>query len=248
MAEATDSATVVQRTAQPPRWARLTNVWYVSAGAGIIAILVGAGAFYAGHQSATLQLSNITSRWKEAQQKADMAVAERDLARKDLENLRASIGSADLNSAASAIKYRDRIRELSALVNSYKNQLDRTKLVKSSDSALAAVLSSPNVRVLPFKLLDPLPHAVVTLALAESGEAAFVAANLPKDHHYQLWFVKKDKNDITRGQSFTSTDERTILELSAGTLTGVTQITVTEEALSNADKPSGPPILVLSLG
>jgi hypothetical protein len=247
MANATKFETDVAEPTKPLRESQLTNVWYVSAAAGVIAIVVGAGAFYAGRQSATLQLSNVTSRWKAAQQQADMAAFERDAARKDLDNIRRSIGPTDLNNVASTIQDRDRIRELSAEVNNYRNLLERNKLEKSTDLALAALVSSPNARILPFKLNESLPHAAVNLAFAEGGQAAFVAANLPKEHHYQLWLIKKGKDDITRGQSFTSSADRTILELGAGTLTGVVQIIVTEEALSISEKPARPPIMVLSL-
>jgi hypothetical protein len=247
MADATNPVTLLQSTSQPPRWAQLTNIWYVIATAAVIATLVGVGAFNAGRQSATLQLSDLTSKWKDAQQQHDAAVAERDAARKELDKLKLLTKPAVLDSAASTLKDRARISELNAQVNTLRRQMDGIKGEKSQASVLALILSSPGSRVLPFKLLDPLPRAVVNLAVTEGGDAAFIAANLPPANKYQLWFVKKDKDDITRGQSFTATADRTILELGAGSLTGVTQVLVTQEEPSDATKPTRPAVMTATL-
>lgn len=247
MVDATNHAALAEPATGPSRGTQWTSVWYVSAVAGAIAIVVGAGAFYAGRQSATLDLSKVTSKWKEAQKQADAYASERDTAVKELARLKGSIGSASFHTVDSSMKEADRIRQLTAQVASYKNLVDKSRTEKSTASMLAVVLSSSNAKVLPFKFVEPIRNAVVNLAMAEGGEAAFIASSLPADHHYQIWFVKKDKADITRGQSFTASNEPTILELGAGTLTGVTQILVTEGEAAEGDKPSSPPVMTLAL-
>jgi hypothetical protein len=205
-----------------------------------MAILVGAGAFYAGRQSAILDLSNVTARWKEAEAKADANASERDTARKELDKLKGSLAPVSVQDV-------DRIRKLTAQVNSYRTLVENSRMEKVTNSMLSTVLSGPNARILPFKFVEPIAHAVVNLVMADGGQAVFVAANLSAEHTYQLWFVKKDKDDITRGQSFTATKDSTCLEFGAGTLVGVTQILVTEGATPNDDKPTSPAIMMLTV-
>jgi hypothetical protein len=240
MVDATNGASLAQATEQPSRGTQWTSVWYVAAVAGAIAIVVGAGAFYAGRQSAILDLSTVTAKWKEAEQKADAYASDRDAAKKELDKLKNSLAPVSVQDV-------DKIRKLTAQVNSYKNLVEGASMEKATNSRLAMVLSSPNARILPFTFVEPIAHAVVNLAMADGAKAAFVAANLPADHTYQLWFLKKDKDDITRGQSFTAAKDPTFLEFGAGTLTGVTQILVTEGAAANEDKPTSPAIMTLTL-
>jgi hypothetical protein len=223
--------------------------WSVSAVFAGVAVIVGACSYFAGLQSASLQVAQLTSQLERMQKDAGRGGT---LAQAVVLPVSPSVpGAAPATpNAGVAGSAGENVRRLEAQNTQYHTLLDRQDAEHSAGRSLLAVLAVAHSSLIPLQAAKPGAHKVVAYLLtAPGGRFVFVASSLPSvaaGHQYQLWFFRKDDPSPLRGPVF-DIRQPTAIDLNQVLPAGISSLQLTEEPSGGSDAPSSPPVATCSL-
>jgi hypothetical protein len=219
-----------------------------------ITLLVGVTAWIAGAHYAALHNQHLISEVSDAQKIQSQLRVALDAEKTNTQQLRTTLQAA--SSQSSAIKaasqveaLKQEVLRLQAEVNNYQTVVGRDQSDLAENAILLRALSLPEVRLLPFRAIEPVAAAVAYALIGENGKIVFVASKLPAPpagRDYQLWILRKDDPKVISGGVFNpEATGRALLEVTKSNLDpAVSGFTVTDEPSGGSEGPSGTKLLV----
>ena len=228
----------------------IASVGLFEALAAGIAILVALGAWYAGTRYSHLQNQQLLSELSDAQQHAARLEASLSSERSKREQMvSAEKTEASGRAVSELVNLRRDNSLLRAEVSSYQAFVERDKKDLAANISLLNVFSSPGLRLINLKALEPAANAVAYALILENSKVMLLASTLPKPssgREYQLWLLRKDDPKVVGAGTFTVEDKDRAFHQFTGTATvsEIAGVAVTEEPVGGSDEPTGPKILV----
>jgi hypothetical protein len=217
----------------------LESGWSVSAVFTGVAVIVGVSSYFAGLQSASLQVAQLTSQLHRLQKDAGTSGSRP-------QSNAAPVTTAPQTGADSASDY---VRKLEAQNTQYHILLDRQDAEHSAGRSLLSALGVAQSRLIPMKAAEGGRLVIAYLITAPGSRFVFVASSLPpvqSGHQYQLWFFKGKDAAALRGPVF-DLKQPTAIDLNQVLPSGISSLEITQEPTGGSDAPTGAPIASCSL-
>jgi hypothetical protein len=219
-----------------------------------ITLVVGVTAWIAGAQHTALHNQQVISELSDAQKVQSQLRVALDAEKTSAQQLRTALQAASNQSsaikAASQVEALKReVLRLQAEVNNYQTVVGRDQSELAENAVLLRTLSGPEVRLLPFRAVEPVAAAVAYALIGENGKVVFVAARLPAPpdgRDYQLWILRKDDPKVISGGVFNpEATGRALVEVTKSDLvSAVSGFAVTDEPSGGSESPTGTKLLM----
>jgi anti-sigma-K factor RskA len=222
---------------------------WIAAAAAVILMLI-AGAWFAGHESGSIEAQRLSGRLDASSAlAASRQVALDEWMRKavDFENQLKHTSGAD--TLRKTEDMRRQMLALNAEVNQYKTLLDRQKSADDENTKLMNVLSRPGVRLIALKGFETAKAASAYAFVVEGSRVIFIAGNLPQppgEKEFQLWLLRSQDPKVVSAGTFVPDDQnRVMMEFSDPTeVSNLATIVVTDEPKGGSTDPTGTKLLV----
>lgn len=218
--------------------------------ASAIVLLVGAGGWFAGSQYARLGNQQVASDLVNAQR--SVATLRVELNRRDAQiaDLKRALDSAGAKSAAAQMDSLHRqVMHQQADLNEYQHLSERDKEAVRQNERLLNLLADPGVALMDLHRSKSDTAAVAYALIVENSKILVLASYLPKPpagQEYQVWLMRDaDPKIVSIGTLDPDDSGRAEEEFDdADLVSGVSEITVTEEPAGGSEAPTGPKIFV----
>ncbi|HEX4231476.1 MAG TPA: anti-sigma factor [Bryobacteraceae bacterium] len=250
IAELSKKAPVFPRPVASPSHGKFAWTWGWMVVAGIVVMMLIAGAWFAGHESASIEAQRLSAQLNQLSNlAADRQVLLDEATRRETEFEGQLKSAGDADAMRKREETRREILALDAEVNEYKSLLSRQKSAENDSQRLLNVLSHPGVRLLALKGADIAKQTAAYALIAEASRVIFIAANLPalpKDKQFQLWLLRSQDPKIVNAGTFIPDDQdQAMVEFSDPTeVSDLTGVAVTDEPKSGSLEPTGTKLLV----
>ena len=213
----------------------------VSIVAACVAVVIGLGAYYAGVQSASLQVAQLNSQLQRAEKEAPVtdpvALPPVYAAHRPAPVTAPPAGPV---SSRDADQLRENLRTIQAQNDEYRTLLDLRDAEQTAGRSLLTALGVGHATLHPMKAANPAMPLVAYLVTAPGGRLVFVASVLPPvepGHQYQLWFYRKDDPSALRGPVF-DLKQPVAIDLNQVLPAAVDSIEITIEPTGGSEVPS----------
>lgn len=250
IAELSKKVLVFPRSAPSHAHGKFLSTWGWMAVAAAVVLMLISGAWFAGHESASIQAQRLSAQLNQLSTlAADRQVLLDEATRREtaFEGQLKSAGDTD------ALRKREDMRReilaLEAEVNEYKSLLGRQKDADNENARILDVLTHPGVRVVQLKGTEAAKDSAAYAFIAEASRVVFFAANLPdlpKDKQFQLWFLRSQDPKVVNAGTFVPDDQaRAMVEFTDPTeVSSLTGIAVTDEPKGGSTEPTGTKLMV----
>ena len=218
--------------------------------ASAIVLLVGAGGWFAGGQYARLGNQQVASELVNAQTNVATLRVELNQRNAQIADLKRTLDLSGTKTAAAQMDSLHRqVMHQQADLNEYQNLSERDKQAVRQNERLLDLLAHPGVELMDLRRAKADTAAVAYALIEQNSEILVLASYLPKlpaGQEYQLWLMREaDPKIVSIGTLDPDDSGRAEVEFDDDDLvSGVSELTVTEEPAGGSKAPTGPKIFV----
>jgi anti-sigma-K factor RskA len=218
--------------------------------ASVIVLLIGAGGWFAGGQYARLGNQQVAFDLVNAQRSVANLRVELEQRNAQIADLKRALELAGAKTAAAQMDSLHRqVMHQQANLNEYQSLSERDKKAVSQNERLLNVLSHPGVGFLALRRAKADTAAVAYALVVQNSKILVLASYLPKAPaglEYQLWLTRNaDPKIVSIGTLDPDDSGRAQVEFEDDDLvSGVSELTVTEEPGGGSKAPTGPKIFI----
>ncbi len=218
--------------------------------ASAIVLLVGAGGWFSGSQYARLGNQQVASELVNAQTNAATLRVELNRRNAQIGDLKRALElSGGKTAAAQMDSLHRQVMHQQADLNTYQNLSERDKQAVRQNERLLDLLAHPGVALMDLRRAKADTAAVAYALIEQNNEILVLASYLPKPpagQEYQTWLMRDvDPKIVSIGTLDPDDSGRAEVEFDDNDLvSGVSELTVTEEPSGGSEAPSGPKIFI----
>jgi anti-sigma-K factor RskA len=249
IAELSKKIPVFPRPAASPGHGKFVWTWGWMAVAGVVVLMLISGAWFAGHESGSIQAQRLSAQLNQLSTlAADRQVLLDEATRRETEFEGQLKSAGDAEALRKREDMRREILALDAEVNEYKSLLGRQKSAENDNQRILDLLTHPGVSMVPLKGADIGKDSTAYALIVEASRVVFVAANLPSlpnNKQFQLWLMRSQDPKVVSAGTFPPDDQgRAMVEFSDPTeVSNLTAIAVTDEPKGGSTEPTGTNLL-----